>query len=98
MTPPVEHSSGYECAQAPSLSRLEDKLDRLTEAVSQIAVQNHRLTALEEYAEDHEVRIRNLESAPVKALSRFAWMLAGGIGTIGASVLIALIVAAIQKG
>lgn len=90
---PTNHNaSGYECAQAAGFSRLEEKMDKLAEAVNQIAVQNHRITALEEYCDDHEGRIRNLESAPAATMSRLLWALVGGLVTTGVSVLVALIV------
>lgn len=79
------------CDKGPQLERIEGKLDTLAQALSAIAVQGHRLTTLETVADDHECRVRALEGAPVKRLERMAWMLAGGFGTVGATVIIAVI-------
>ncbi len=80
------------CEKAETIERVELKIDRLFEAVTNIAVQNQRISALEDQVIDHETRIRNIESAPMKRLEKAAWMIIGGLGSIGAAVLIAIVV------
>lgn len=79
------------CEQAPTIHRVESKIDKLFEAVASIAVQNQRIDLLEQSSKDHEGRIRTIEAAPLKRMERMAWMVVGGIGSIGAAVLVAIV-------
>ena len=86
------------CDKGPHLNRIELKIDSLFDAVTSIAVHDRRIVSLESSAIDHETRIRGIETAPFKRLEKVAWMVIGGMGGIGAAVLIAVIVRMIGNG
>ena len=89
------------CQQAPTIHRMETKVDRLTDVVSQIAVQQNDIThlttslnGLRDWMIKIERRVGELEKAPGGAAIRM-WVV---LYTSGIGAIFALIVWSITSG
>lgn len=83
------------CQQAPAIDRLNDKIDKVAEALQVLAVQKTEIGHLARGLAEHrdwlrgqERRIQALEKHPGDSASRFVWLLYGGAvsglaGTVG---------------
>ena len=72
------------CEQAPTITRVEAKIDKVYDILTTLAVQSEKVNALEEGWDDHEQRIRRLENTP----TRIAWWVAGIAATVIAAALV----------
>lgn len=70
------------CEQAPTISRVEQKIDRIMEALSAIAVQAEQIRTLRTDVDELYGRVRTMEDAPVKRLERGFWAISGFIGAL----------------
>lgn len=68
------------CDKGPMLERMENKLESIHNVVTDIALQNQRITTLETASVDHEGRIRKIEKTPIRVLYWIAGIAATVIG------------------
>ena len=56
------------CEQEANISKIGVKVDRIHDIVTDLALQNARITSCEDVGNDHEARIRKIEKTPTRML------------------------------
>lgn len=89
------------CQQAPSIKKLDEKMDKALDALVSLGEQKVEIQHLiktqgdhRDWLKGHEARIQQLELQPGKVSSKFAWLLAGG----AVSSVSALLIWVVTKG
>ena len=70
------------CEQAPTIQRVEQKVDRIFESLTAIAVQSEQIKVLRDDVNELYGRVRVIETAPTKRLEKAMWGIVGGVGAI----------------
>lgn len=77
------------CIQAPTILRIDEKLDRVMEALQVLAVQKNDIDHLSKDQESlrkwvitHEARLQKLELQPGKVAGKAVYLLSGGAITL----------------
>ena len=88
------------CIQAPAISRIDEKLDKVMSALQVLAVQRNDIdhlgrdqSSLREWVKNHEKRLQDLELQPGKFAGRIIYMMAG----VGTTVIAGLILYAYTR-
>lgn len=75
------------CIQAPTIGRIEEKIDKVMESLQSLAVQKNDIehlkddqNSLRNWVKNHETRMQALELQPGKFAGKIVYMMAG-VGT-----------------
>lgn len=89
------------CHHTPAIHKIEEKLDKVVEALQVLAVQKNEIEHLiktqgdhRAWLKGHEERIQHLEKRPGESASRFVWLLTGG----GISALTGVLIFIVTRG